>query len=80
MKEKTAMMEAFDHLKLWIDSGLSIDNWFKNYEASHLKKEKEQIMEAFNVGENFSDEYFNPTTYTKVSVMENYYNETYKQD
>lgn len=75
MKQKTAMMEAFDHLKLWIDSGLSPDNWFKNYEASHLEKEKEQIMDAFE------EAYFQQKlAHRGVERSKEYYSETYKQD
>jgi hypothetical protein len=40
-----------------------------------LQMEKEQIMDAFNEGENNSVDYFN--TENRIKESEQYYNETY---
>jgi hypothetical protein len=50
MKQKTAMMEAINHLSIWLDSGLSFDKWVENYKDSYIEKEKEQIVDAYDKG------------------------------
>jgi hypothetical protein len=48
---------------------------YDEFLAPFLEIEKEQIMDAFNSGEN-SDDYFFPSL--KLKECEVYYNETYK--
>ncbi len=42
-----------------------------------LQKEKEQIIHAFNCGESFSVDYFNPET-PKVAPSVNYFLQSYE--
>ena len=68
---KTAMQEAFEHQKLWIESGFTLEKWFENYEQSHLKKEKEQIMDAWIDG---------VTNWDSEKRVADYINETFKSE
>jgi hypothetical protein len=76
---KTAMQKAFEHQKLWIESGFTLEKWFENYEQSHLKKEKEQIMDAneegFHSGQSMAH---NGTCF--FESPKDYYNKTFKSE
>lgn len=47
MKNKTAMMEAFNHLEDWLSSGKDVYQWIYLYKDIYIEKEKEQIMECY---------------------------------
>lgn len=67
---KTAIEWLIDNLK----GQLNIDE--VTQVVQHAKEmEKEQIMDAFEQGENNSVDYFNPEN--NIEESEQYYNETY---
>ena len=70
---KTAMQEAFEHQKLWIESGFTLDKWFEHYEQIHLKKEKNQVMDAHYFG-------YTDCRSHNMRTEEQYYNEIFKSE
>jgi hypothetical protein len=76
---KTAMQYAFEHQKLWIESGFKLDKWFENYEQIHLKREKEQKMDFANwcrIHENLNKN----KVFTIQQLFDKYYNQTFKSE
>jgi hypothetical protein len=86
MKEQTAMMEAINHLSIWVDNGLSLDKWIENYKDSYIKKEKEQIIDARNdaLRDKYTSVYNDLITYGQAKIetktSEQYYNQTYLEE
>jgi hypothetical protein len=70
-KPQTAVERFF--MALQIRGLLPNDDIVKCYEEAK-QKEKEQIVNAFNIGDMFSADYFDGCS---TSESENYYNETY---
>jgi hypothetical protein len=81
---KTAMQEMIDELKILSEDRNADKIGIKNYMEKQsdiidkaLEKEKEQIIHAFNCGESFSVDYFNPET-PEVAPSVNYYIQSYQ--
>jgi hypothetical protein len=72
---KTAMQKWFDELKANYPymANEIFDKGFNKY----LEKEKQQIIHAFNCGESFSVDYFNPET-PEVAPSVNYFIQSYQ--
>jgi hypothetical protein len=77
--KKTALQQVMSELEKLHPNLFDIHSekgrQFVNHFHKFLELEKEQIMDAFNSGEN-SDDYFFPSL--KLKECEVYYNETYK--
>ena len=56
---------------------VSFTEWFQDNYQILLEKEKQQIIHAFNCGESFSVDYFNPET-PEVAPSVNYYIQSYQ--
>jgi hypothetical protein len=81
---KTAMQELIDRLKQLSEDRAADNIGIKNFMEKQsdiideqLEKEKEQIIHAFNCGESFSVDYFNPET-PEVAPSVNYYIQSYQ--
>lgn len=76
--KKTAINLFFDEVKQHFEFSDELILSANFAYAMAKVEEKEQIMNAFNQGMNFSVDYFKPETNTDEA--NNYYNETFKQD
>ena len=56
---------------------VSFTEWFQDNYQMLIEKEKEQIIHAFNCGESFSVDYFNPET-PEVAPSVNYFIQSYQ--
>jgi len=72
MAKKTAMQLMYDELMAY-EYTIPLELIIKCKEL--IKIENEQIVDAFNEGENNSVDYFNPEN--RIKESEQYYNETY---
>ena len=79
---QTALQQAFSELEklhpnlfnIYSEDGRNFINHFHKF----LEIEKEQIIHAFDHGEDFSSHYFDVNN-PSVFCSENYYNETYNK-
>jgi hypothetical protein len=71
---KTIMQELVDIMNA---DQVSFTEWFQDNYQILLEKEKQQIIHAFNCGESFSVDYFNPET-PEVAPSVNYYIQSYQ--
>ena len=56
---------------------VSFTEWFQDNYQMLIEKEKQQIIHAFNCGESFSVDYFNPET-PEVAPSVNYFIQSYQ--
>jgi hypothetical protein len=71
---KTIMQELVDIMNA---DQVSFTEWFQDNYQMLIEKEKEQIIHAFNCGESFSVDYFNPET-PEVAPSVNYFIQSYQ--
>jgi hypothetical protein len=71
---KTIMQELVDIMN---SDQVSFTEWFQDNYQMLLEKEKQQIIHAFNCGESFSVDYFNPEA-PKVAPSVNYFIQSYQ--
>jgi hypothetical protein len=75
-KEQTAVEWLFNEITLqYVAKGNLSFMDIVNMSQQAKEMEKEQIINAFEQGENNSVDYFNPEN--RIKESENYYNETY---
>jgi hypothetical protein len=82
---KTAMQELIEYLRslafsechLGMGDIMLTQGHIDEIEEKLLEKEKQQIIHAFNCGESFSVDYFNPET-PEVAPSVNYYIQSYQ--
>ena len=74
---KTPMQELIERLNNVKPTEFCSIETIKGWAESLIEKEKEQIMDAFEQGENNSVDYFVPDNNIKES--EQYYNETFSK-